>query len=69
MVSFPIAFEIGDNRDKLTNYFNWLAGVYPAMEEQFQECLLILKSKGILCKDAIWKREMALVKVQQERQE
>src|SRR5438045_6812161 len=27
VVSSPIAFEIGDNRDKLTNYFNWLAGV------------------------------------------
>jgi len=48
VVSSPIAFEIGDNRDKLTNYFNWLAGVYPAMEEQLQECFLLLKSKGIV---------------------
>ena len=48
MVSSPIAFEIGDNRDKLTNYFNWLAGVYPAMEGQLQECLLTLKSDGIV---------------------
>jgi len=48
VVSSPIAFEIGDNRDKLTNYFNWLAGVYPAMEGQLQECLLTLKSDGIV---------------------
>ena len=48
MASSPIAFEIGDNRDKLTNYFNWLAVVYPTMEERLQECLLILKSKGIV---------------------
>ena len=48
VASSPIAFEIGDNRDKLTNYFNWLAVVYPAMEEQLQECFRILKSKGIV---------------------
>lgn len=48
VVSSPIAFEIGDNRDKLTNYFDWLAGVYPAMEEQLQECLLTLKTDGIV---------------------
>ena len=41
-------FEIGDNRDKLTNYFDWLAGVYPIMEEQLQECFSILKTQGIL---------------------
>ena len=48
VVSSPIAFEIGDNRDKLANYFNWLAGVYPTMEKQLQECLMILKKKGIV---------------------
>ena len=48
VVSSPIAFEIGDNQDKLTNYFDWLAGVYPGMEEQLQECLLILKTDGIV---------------------
>ena len=48
VTSSPIAFEIGDNRDKLANYFNWLAGVYPTMEEQLQECSLILKNKGIV---------------------
>ena len=47
-VSSLIAFEIGDNRDKLTNYFDWLAEVYPAMEEQLQECLLTLKTDGIV---------------------
>ena len=48
VISSPIAFEIGNNRDKLTNYFDWLAGVYPAMEEQLQECLLTLKTDGIV---------------------
>jgi len=48
VASSPIAFEIGDNRDKLTNYFDWLAGVYPIMEEQLQECFSILKTQGIL---------------------
>ena len=48
VASSPIAFEIGDNRDKLTNYFDWLAGVYPAMEGQLQECLLTLKTDGIV---------------------
>src|SRR5436190_1598631 len=46
VVSSPIAFGIGDNRDKLANYFNWLAGVYPTMEKQLQECLMILRKKG-----------------------
>ena len=48
VASSPIAFEIGENRDKLTNYFNWLAVVYPAMEGRLQECLLTLKSEGIV---------------------
>ena len=48
VASSPIAFEIGDNRDKLTNYFDWLGGVYPAMEDQLQECLLTLKTDGIV---------------------
>src|SRR5439155_21617004 len=48
VASSPIAFEIGDNRDKLTNYFDWLAGVYPAMKEQLQECFRILKTQGIV---------------------
>ena len=48
VVSSPIAFETGDNRDKLTKYFDWLAGVYPAMEEQLQECLLTLTTDGIV---------------------
>ena len=48
MTSSPITFEIGDNRDKLTNYFHWLAVVYPAMEEQLQEYLFTLKSEQIV---------------------
>jgi hypothetical protein len=48
VTSSPIAFEIGDNREKLANYFNWLIGIYPTMEEQLQECSLILKNKGIV---------------------
>ena len=48
MASSPIAFEIGDNREKLTNYFDWQAVVYPAMEEQLQEYLLTFKSEGIV---------------------
>lgn len=48
VASSPIAFEIGDNRDKLTNYFDWLARVYPAMEDQLRECLLTLKTDGIV---------------------
>jgi hypothetical protein len=48
VASSPIAFEIGDNRDKLTNYFTWLVVVYPAMEEQLQECLLTLKTEQIV---------------------
>jgi hypothetical protein len=48
VTSSPITFETGDNRDKLTNYFNWLAMVYPTMEERLQECLLMLKNKGIV---------------------
>ena len=48
VVSFPIAFEIEDNRDKLTNYFNWLVVVYLAMEKQLQKCFLMLKSEEIV---------------------
>ena len=48
IVTSPIAFEISDNRDKLANYFDWLAGVYPAMKEQLQECFRILKTQGIV---------------------
>jgi hypothetical protein len=48
VTSSPVTFEIGDNRDKLTNYFDWLEGVYPAMKEQLQECLLILKTQEIV---------------------
>ena len=48
MTSSPIAFETGENRDKLTNYFDWQAVVYSAMEEQLQECLPTLKSEGIV---------------------
>ena len=48
VTSSSITFEIGDNRDKLINYFNWLAVIYFIIEEWFQECLLILKSKEIV---------------------
>jgi hypothetical protein len=48
VASSPIAFEIDDNGDKLTNYFDWLTGVYPAMEKQLQECLLTLKTNGVV---------------------
>src|SRR4030095_15472196 len=48
LASSPIALEIGDNQDKLTNYFDWLEGGYPAMKEQLEECLLILKTQGIV---------------------
>ena len=48
MISSSIIFEIEDNRDKLINYFNWLAMIYFIMKEWFQEYLLILKSKEIV---------------------
>ena len=48
VTSSSITFKIGDNRDKLINYFNWLAMIYFIMKKWLQEYLLILKSKEII---------------------